>query len=52
MKIIKDYKVEILKQEFENDCLIEYSIRRGNATIVSDKLEKINKVKVNYISTI
>ncbi|WP_215226444.1 IMPACT family protein [Echinicola shivajiensis] len=46
MKLIKDYDLEIKKQEFDNTCLMHLSIRASLYEEVMEKLTNINSVKL------
>lgn len=51
MKIIKEEHLTIIDQQFDTDCLIKFEIRKANLSLVLNKLEKINEIKINYITT-
>lgn len=46
MRLIKDYDLEMKKQEFDNTCLMHLSIRASLYEEVMDKLTDINSVKL------
>ena len=48
MKIIKDDYLEILQQQFDNDCSIQLSIRKTQVNQSVAKLQKLSSVKVKY----
>ena len=48
MKIIKDDSLEILQQQFDNDCTIQLSIRKMQVNQSVAKLQKLSSVKVKY----
>ncbi|EOR96624.1 hypothetical protein ADIARSV_0255 [Arcticibacter svalbardensis MN12-7] len=49
MRIIKDFEIHILNQEFDNDCAMELEIRKGNLDSVLGKMEKVNNLKMTYL---
>lgn len=51
MKIIKDYNLKIVSQDFQMKCTLDYRVRKNNADLVKEKLLKINGLKINYLST-
>jgi uncharacterized YigZ family protein len=48
MRIIKDGDIEILSQEFDNNCSIQLSIRKTQVNNILTKLNKQNSVIVKY----
>ena len=52
MKILKDEQLSILQQEFDIACSIKFEVRKANLTAVLSKLEKIEEIKIHYITTI
>jgi uncharacterized YigZ family protein len=46
MRIIKDDKLEILEQQFDNTCLVKISIRKMQINRSIGKLEKVEGVKI------
>jgi uncharacterized YigZ family protein len=52
MKIVKDENLEIISQQFDNQCIIELSIRKAQVNQVIRKLEKINGVTIKYARTV
>jgi uncharacterized YigZ family protein len=48
MRIIKDDNLEILEQQFDNDCSIKLSIRKMQVNGVLAKLQKLPSVKMKY----
>jgi uncharacterized YigZ family protein len=52
MKIIKDYKLEIINQDFELTCLIEFSTRKNDSNIVYDKLSKVKDLKIKHLRVV
>lgn len=52
MKIVKDEKLEQIKQVFEIQCLLEVSVRLSVADNVAAKLEKIEGVELEILGLI
>jgi len=50
MKIVKDEQLEILDQQFDNDCLLTLAIRLKQLNQVLPKLEYINGVNCKLLS--
>lgn len=46
MKILKDSTAQIIKQQFDNDCSINISIRKQECDVLKAKLEKIIGVNI------
>jgi len=46
MRVIKDSNAEILSQSFDNQCWMQLSIRKQDATLLTGKLEKINNLLI------
>lgn len=52
MNFIKKHELIVSKQIFENNCLIEFSIRQTEASFIVDELEKIEELKMQFVKTI
>ncbi|HEY9535498.1 MAG TPA: YigZ family protein [Mucilaginibacter sp.] len=48
MRLIKDADLQIIEQQFDNNCIIQVSIRKTQVNTVVAKLDKIIGVKVRY----
>lgn len=48
MRLIKDADLQIIEQQFDNDCSIQVSIRKTQVNTVLAKLDKIAGVKAKY----
>jgi uncharacterized YigZ family protein len=46
MRLIKDYELEILKQDFDLECQMTFAVRLQLKDEVIEKLQKIEKVKL------
>jgi len=49
MRIIKENDLEILAQQFDNDCSIELSIRKMQVNPILGKLDKVEGVMTTYL---
>lgn len=47
MKLIKEYDLDIIEQEFTNTCQMKLAVRLANLAEVEAKLNDINEVKIN-----
>ncbi|GAA4087533.1 YigZ family protein [Mucilaginibacter panaciglaebae] len=52
MRLIKEADVQIIEQEFDNECNIQVSIRKMQVNIVLGKLDKLTGVKAKYRHTL
>ena len=52
MRLIKEEQLIILDQNFDNTCSIKLEIRKASLNTVLGKLDKIESIKVNYLTTI
>lgn len=48
MKLLKQMDGKILKQDFDNQCEIHFSIRKANSEACEEKLKKINELNLEY----
>jgi putative IMPACT (imprinted ancient) family translation regulator len=48
MRLIKDTDLQIIEQQFDNNCSIQVSIRKTQVNTVLAKLDKIAGVKAKY----
>jgi uncharacterized YigZ family protein len=48
MRIIKDENINVLEQQFDNDCSIQLSIRKTQVEQALGKLGKVTALKVKY----
>jgi uncharacterized YigZ family protein len=49
MRIVKEYKLDLVKQEFEMKCMLVYSIRREKSPEVFEKFSKLKGVKIEDV---
>jgi uncharacterized YigZ family protein len=52
MRIIKDLNIDINEQQFDNSCRIKVTIRKSLADEFISRVEKIESVSVEYLSTV
>ncbi len=51
MRIIKEEQLIILNQEFDNNCLVRFEVRKAQLNLVLAKFEKLEHVEVKYLFT-
>ncbi|WEK21480.1 MAG: YigZ family protein [Candidatus Pedobacter colombiensis] len=51
MKLIKEEKLNVLSQDFDNSCSIKIEIRKANLNSILGKIEKIEGLKAKYLFT-
>lgn len=51
MKILKDYNLTPLDQEFEMECKLKFSIRKNDANMVYEKFSNLRKVDIKFIKS-
>ncbi|WP_343319920.1 IMPACT family protein [Sphingobacterium multivorum] len=52
MRIIKEEGVEIEKQEFDNQCYLEFEVRKMQVNRIVDRFSKIEGCQLSYLYTI
>jgi len=52
MKVMKEYNLHQQNHKFENDCYLEFRIRKRDSKVVVDNLKFIDNVLVEFITTI
>ncbi len=52
MRIVKELGIEIIEQHFDNSCSIDVSIRKGLSEEFVSRIEKIESVNVDHLSTV
>ncbi len=52
MRVMKEEPVTVIKQEFDNQCLIEFTIRTSLSESVTGRIEKIEGIDLEHIETI
>lgn len=51
MKLIKEEKLNVLSQNFDNSCSIKLEIRKSGLNTILNKIEKIEGLKASYLFT-
>jgi uncharacterized YigZ family protein len=51
MKLIKEERLNMLSQDFDNSCVIKIEIRKASLNAILGKIEKIEGVKLKYLFT-
>lgn len=51
MRLIKDERLNILSQDFDNSCSIKIEIRKSNLNFILGKIEKIEGIRLEYLFT-
>lgn len=51
MKLIKEERLQVLSQDFDNSCSIKVEIRKSSLNTILGKIEKIEGVKLKYLFT-
>ncbi|SMC94185.1 IMPACT family protein [Pedobacter nyackensis] len=51
MKLIKEEKLNVLSQDFDNTCSMKIEIRKASLNAILGKIEKIEGVKLKYLYT-
>ncbi|ARV08119.1 YigZ family protein [Winogradskyella sp. PC-19] len=49
MRILKDNNANIVSQKLEIDCLLQVSIRKGEAEKLYETIKKFHEVKISYL---
>lgn len=52
MRIMKDEQLEIISQHFDTQCTLQFEVRKANLNTVLSRLEKVNGIKIKYLTTI
>ncbi|WP_316814608.1 YigZ family protein [Pedobacter nyackensis] len=51
MRLIKEERLHVISQDFDNSCCIKIEIRKSSLNIILGKIEKIEGVKLKYLFT-
>jgi len=51
MKLVKDEKLAILDQNFDNSCTMKLEIRKGSLNVILGKIEKVEGIQIKYLFT-
>lgn len=52
MKLIKEENLQILAQQFDTSCVLKFEVRKAQLNQVLSKFDKIEGIKLKYLSTI
>jgi uncharacterized YigZ family protein len=52
MRILKEEEPQIIKQNFDLSCVIEFSTRQTKTTEILSRLQKLESVKTTFLTTI
>jgi uncharacterized YigZ family protein len=50
MKIVKDFDLRIINQQFDNQCVMELEFRKNLVPQILGRLEKIDEITVDFVS--
>ncbi|HTF04530.1 MAG TPA: YigZ family protein, partial [Bacteroidia bacterium] len=51
MKIMKDHDLSQWNQDFQLDCKLEFSVRKSEADVVAEALQKITGTSMKWLRT-
>ncbi len=52
MKVVKEDGLQILNQQFDNECKLIFEVRQAQVPMVISKMEKIQTLRINFLHTI
>jgi uncharacterized YigZ family protein len=52
MRIVKEEDLLILKQQFDNDCMLQFEVRKAQLNIVLSKFENVDNLTIKYLLTL
>ncbi|MEJ2881145.1 IMPACT family protein [Pedobacter sp. GR22-6] len=52
MRLIKEEQLAVLDQQFDNHCSIRFEVRKANLNAVIAKMEKIEGLRLKYLTTV
>ena len=52
MKVVKDFDLKILNQQFDNQCAIEVEFRQSISSQIIGRFEKIDEIEVEFLRTV
>lgn len=52
MRVMKEQQLNILQQDFGNDCILTVEIRQGQVNRALEKIQTLAGVKIKYVKTI
>ncbi len=51
MRIVKDFELDVIHQEFDLHCMLQFSHRQSEIDLLKDKLEKIESLRIQWLRT-
>lgn len=51
MRVIKDEGLQLLEQDFQLSCKLDFSVRKNNSTKIYERFRKIYGVRIEYLKT-
>jgi uncharacterized YigZ family protein len=51
MKLIKEEKITVLSQNFDNSCVMKLEIRKNSLNAILGKIEKVAGIQIKYLFT-
>ncbi len=51
MRIVKEENIEFLKQQFDLNCYVEFSIRQSEVEKVKNRFENVESVRMEFLGT-
>jgi len=52
MRIVKEEELQLLKQDFDNECVIEFGMPQSQVAQVVGKMEKLEGIRLQYLRTV
>ena len=52
MKVVKEESLEVLKQQFDTNCILKFEVRKAQLNQVLSKFDKIKHIKLKYLQTV
>ena len=52
MRIVKEEDLLILKQQFDNDCVLQFEVRKAQLNTVLGKFENVDNLTIKYLLTL
>jgi uncharacterized YigZ family protein len=52
MQIVKEEDLLILKQQFDNDCMLQFEVRKAQLNTVLGKFENVDNLTIKYLLTL
>jgi uncharacterized YigZ family protein len=52
MRIVKEEDLLVLKQQFDNDCMLQFEVRKAQLNTVLSKFENVDNIKIKYLLTL